>query len=261
MSGGKEMPEAKSILLPNYQEVLLSKLAQLRGRETSDYKVLKSPSPTSPFLTLAEYQGQVLPTQVIKLLLVFPEDPARPGWEAILRSEEHRLSKLFESKFFALRRQSYQAPDGRVRELPFPLMLAPGDPRSRVEIDALLDLRRDELLAESQGKIALVSFPCLVRPFVPLPSLSERASGSGLARMVWDQFCRHLEIKDLSDYDQNLFRNFLSEALVGGNLAKGDPLERLFLTSAWRYRLRSGEKILEHYANEEPSHQEKVFPF
>jgi hypothetical protein len=256
------MPEASSTFHSSYHEVLLRKLAPQRGREISDYRVLKSPHSTSPFFTLAEFQGQVLPTQVIKLLVVLPEDAARPSWEAILRSEKHRLRGLFENKFFQLRRQDLRAPDGEVRVLQFPLMLSPGDPRSRVEIKTLLDLRRDELLPEGSGKnTGPVSLPYLVRPFVPLPSLSERASDSELARTVWKSFCEHLRLNDLTEHESDFFRNFLSEALVGEILAGGKPLEWLFLTSAWRYRLRSGERILEHFANEEPSRKAQRFPF
>ncbi len=217
----------------DFAEVLIDRVAQARrpvtGSATS-YEVLGPPHRFSPFLTLAEWrdrQRDGLPSQVVKLLVVLPEDESLPAWEAVLESERKRWDREMR------RRLSF---DDGVHSLDLPLSVRDTwQDEGLVRTATVGPIRRVDLLDESSYSVgADLEFTCLVRPHIPWPRLGDVGYSIEYLKQRWSDFCDRKELPAHLRANTGLFRHFCDEALIHGS-------QDLLLTSEWRFKVRSDD--------------------
>lgn len=206
----------------DYRTPILDWVARARraaaGSADLDYQVLSSPHPDSPFLTLAErLEGTRanLPWRVIKLLLVFDDDPAEPFWRQVLERERDRWRRELTRRL---------ALPNRVDRLGLPLSPTRAGAEQLVTIFEVGPIRHRDVLVDALPD-ATARFRALGRPFIAWPRLCDVGYSADQLREWWEVYCRGNDVED--HLRELLFDHFCHEALTDGG---GD----LLLTSAWR---------------------------
>jgi hypothetical protein len=210
----------------DFEDVLLTYAARARRsagpsestREPS-FEVLSPAHPDSPFLTLAEWDGDEpegrLPSWVVKILVVLADDPSAPFWHQVLEREQARWRHELAERL-ALPR--------RVETLGLPLSVALYDSISEVEIGEIGPLPRTEVLATT-SQTPYVRFSYLVRPYVAWPRLVDVGYSTDQLLERWELYSEEHAIA--APLVERLFPHFCDEALT-------DERRDILLSSAWR---------------------------
>lgn len=220
----------------DFVEVILQRLSAWRSLGRDRFKVLGTPHPSSPFLTVAEdRKGAGVHSSLIKVLTVPDSDSTRRGWTEVLRWERERLEEELDRRLPDDLQWNRPQDAAQVRDLP---LLG----EKKVVLEPLSGFRRRDLLEDGSRDLEgeRMALDTLVRPYILRPTLADCGYGLERARRLWESYCQR-EGLERAQNENLLLRHFYREALVIKEPVRPEDEPNLFLTSAWRYARLRGE--------------------